>query len=396
MGNGSLQGGMFRRTVTKFVGASVLLTLVATGISFSSTTAVLGTTSASAATDCLTAATAIVKKAEAAPKANYPKVAFNMSKDKGKSVWLIEPDDAGIVATIGQAVANAAKVAGIKLHTFNANAAITGMNQGVMEAVSAHAKGIILLAVAESYIPNAVSAAAAAKIPIIDTFDGNPSDPLTQDVKQHVTVNWTSDGKIMGALGLVNTSCALNADILSSSLYTIFAEVAGGVTTEVNALCPTCTIATTQIPNIGDAATEVPQLVSSQLTSDPATNYFYAPSDNVVGLISSAITADNDAGKVFAIGHDGTAINLEAMGAGGPEVGDMAFDIANVSSTPLGYELIDSIGRVMAGVKTVPENLPVQLFVPANLPYTSNKALFASVTAPGPVFKKLWAPKKKK
>ena len=97
---------------------------------------------------------------------------FDMSKLKGKHVWIITSTLAvPFVATIAHAVEAAAKVAGIETTLFDGKGDVTEWNRGMSQAVAQHADGIITVGASPELMKGPMADALTAKIPVVDARD---------------------------------------------------------------------------------------------------------------------------------------------------------------------------------------------------------------------------------
>jgi ribose transport system substrate-binding protein len=340
--------------------------------------------SAAAASACQEAAATALTAAEAPVTLTLPTQPVKMASIKGKTVWLILPDEAAIVGQIADGVKAAAAAAGLKLQIFSGNGEVTLYNQGVTEAVSQHAAGIILLAVAPKFVSGPLAQAAAEKIPVIDTFNGSPGAPLTNNLAAHVTVNFVQDGRNLADYVMAKSGCNVSVGILTTSLFQIFADDADGFQEQLAAKCPGCKVYVEQIANIADASSEVPADTQNLLRAHPAIKYVLGPSDNVATFEAAGIQQAGSSAKV--LGHDGVDTNLDAIRAASTaEVADASFPpIAYI-----GWTMIDEMGRVIAGQSPVTESLPTRLIDASNIG-ASNAALFPAFAGYQAGFEKLW------
>lgn len=339
---------------------------------------------AASSNSCQSAATTALAAAEAPVSPKLSAQPVKMSSINGKTVWLILPDEAAIVGQIADGAKAAAAAAGLRLRIFSGNGEVTLYNQGVTEAVSQHAAGIILLSVATKFISGPLAQAAAAKIPVIDTFNGSPGTPLTNNLAAHVTVNFVQDGRSLADYVMAKSGCNVSVGILTTSLFQIFAEDANGFQEELAAKCPGCHVYVEQIANIADASSEVPADTQNLLRAHPDIKYVLGPSDNVATFEAAGIKQAGSSAKV--LGHDGVSTNLDAMQAGTTaEVADPSFPPV----TYIGWAMLDEIGHVIAGQPAVAESIPVRLIDASNIG-ASHSALFPAFTGYQAKFEKLW------
>jgi ABC-type sugar transport system substrate-binding protein len=336
--------------------AALTITLAACSSSSSGSSASGGSTSsaASAAGTCLTKAKAVTKQYSAPMHANLPTASVTAAAAKGKKVWFIAPIETAYVEAVQNSFSQAAKAAGLVPVIFNGQGSVTTWNQGINEAVSQHAGGILLLSEDPSLVSGALQSAFAAKIPVVDSDNSNPTDPL-DGLFAHVAADYTEVGKVQGADMLVATGCKLNAFYAGYTVYKNLTEQKDGVTSEISSLCPSCKFDFYAI----DPTTEATKLEPATLTAlqrNPSLNLLAGVTDIQVGEMMPALNVT------------GKHLPLVGQSAQGPWVqwvqsGKMQADLAEGDQSYLGWAEVDELLRAMTGQSAVPEDVPIQLMV---------------------------------
>jgi ribose transport system substrate-binding protein len=341
------------------------------------------TTSSPALASCVSFAQAQVTKAEKPIQLVLPRQHVNMAKNKGKSVWYIAPAmSIPFIASIAGGVKAAATAAGMKPTVFDGRGNVNTFNDGVSEAVAHHAQGIILQGINPALVSGPLSRAVAAHIPIIDSLNGDPSQPLSHGVRAHVTVNYTLGGRLMADWVMADSQCNGQTAVFTSSIYTIYVNMIGGVRSEMKH-CPSCSIATVENVAPTELATSLGTITSTVLRRHPDVKYLMPFYDGMVSFMTPAISEVSSSAKI--ISHDGVESNLATIRSGGAQ----AADVSNPPNPAMGWAEVDEIGRLMAGQRPATEHLPQQIFVKANLP-ANNANLFPGYRNYQGKYRRLW------
>ena len=348
----------------------------------SSSTSSKGTTKNSAG---VAAAEAVVQAAERPITFTKPTPNFAMSKNSGKTVWYIAPDmSIPFIATIASGVKAAAAAAGMKAVIFDGKGQVNTFNQGVTEAVSQKASGIILQGINPALVSGPLAQAKAAGIPVIDSLNGDPTQPLASGVLAHVTVNYTEGGKLMADWVIAASKGTAHVVVFTSSIYTIYQNMVAGFKEEFAKLCPsTCKIDAVENVQPTGVATQLCSITSTAISRYPDAKYFVPFYDAMVTYMIPSIQQVH--ANVAIISHDGVTTNLDIIRKGGVQQAD----VSNPPTAAMGWAEVDEIGRLIAGLKPAPEDLPQQLFVKANVG-SSDAGLFSGYANYESEYKSVW------
>ncbi len=319
--------------------------------------------SAGGASTCVQTATQNTQAAMQAMQLTLPTDPVSMSKNSGKTIYYIAPVLAiPFIAAIADGVKAAATAAGMKAVIFDGKGNVDTFNQGVSTAVNQKAAAIILQGINPSLVSGPLAQAKAAGIPVIDSLNGDPNQPLPDGVLAHVTVDYTLGGKLMADWVLADSKCAGEAEVFTSSIYEVYKNMLAGFQGEFNSLCPTCKIDGVENIAPDQLATALPTVTSTALQRFPNLGYLVPFYDAMVtNMIPSVQTASHQA-KI--ISHDGVPANLDLIRSGSTQVAD----VSNPPNAAMGWAEVDEVARLMAGQAAVAENLPQQVFVQSNLP----------------------------
>lgn len=370
----------------RLAGLACSLTVILAACSSASSSPSSGSTNGKSVDSAgVSAAEAAVQAAERPIAFTKPTPNFAMSKNSGKTVWYIAPDmSIPFIATIASGVKAAAAAAGMKAVIFDGKGQVNTFNQGVSEAVSQKASGIILQGINPALVSGPLAQAKAAGIPVIDSLNGDPTQPLSPGVLAHVTVDYTQGGKLMADWVIAASKGTAHVVIFTSSIYTIYQNMVAGFKAEFAKLCPVnCKIDAVENVQPTQVATQLRGVTATAISRYPDAKYFVPFYDAMVTYMLPSIQQVN--AKVAIISHDGVTANLGIIRNGGIQKAD----VSNPPTAAMGWAEVDEIGRLIAGLKAVPEALPQQLFVKANVG-TSDAGLFPGYANYQPDYKAVW------
>jgi ribose transport system substrate-binding protein len=312
---------------------------------------------------CLKEAKAGVAEAAAPVKLELDPTPVDFGKVQGGDVWFISATQAvPFLSQISEGFSAAAKEAGLTPHIYDGKGDVNTQNQGIASAISEGADGILLQGVEPAVVSANLAKAKAAGIPVVDSFNTSPSDPLPPGVVAHVTADFFHDGEVMADYVLANTNCEANVEAIGSTVFKVHKDINEGTEQQLSKLSPSSQYEFGNV-DFSQLATAVAPVVSSAINSNPDLNFMIADADAVAPYMATAI---KQSGKdIPIIGHDGVEANLEEIREGKAQVADFAFP----PSPSIGWAEIDQLGRVMTGMEpTEADQIPSQLFDEENLP----------------------------
>ncbi|MCW2919422.1 MAG: ABC-type sugar transport system periplasmic component-like protein [Actinomycetia bacterium] len=327
--------------------------------------------SAGANNSVATAAGALIDQYTAAPAFSAPGPAFDPSKARGKTVFVI-PVSASVPFNtyVGKNVTAALQNFGIKTVYYSATGQVSQWVAGMNTAISQHVAAIDLIDVDPAVVGPQIAQAKAAGIPVIvdhflDTAHTNYSG--YQNLAGIVGAPYNLAGRLEAAWALKQTGgkgtfvMVQSPDSLSST------DVAIGIRAEMSKDCPKCHLVNVNVP-FNDWSTRMQTAVSSALTSNPDATYVLPVWDGMVQYIKPAITASGKAGKVHISTYNADPFALQDMQQGNA----VTMDVGE-SYSWLGYALADQTLRVMTGNAPVSdEKVPVRVFTAANVGETGH------------------------
>jgi ribose transport system substrate-binding protein len=293
---------------------------------------------------------------------DIPQNSFNMSSLRGKTVWFISTDQSNpFIAAISQGFTAAAKAAGLKPVIFDGKGLVSGYNQGLQEAVAQHAAGIILQGVDPNLVSQPYKAALAAKIPMVDAYNGGPQDPL-DGLFAHVTTDSTTNGQEMADYVLSEDHCKpTNFILFTSTVYHELVEIGDAAQAEIAKYCPKCTVTLENVDPSTESTASGPlaQTVSRRY---PSSVYWIVTYDALAEPIIAGLD-QLPSTPVKIVSQDGLPENLSDIAKGNVQAADILYP-----STPwAGWAEIDQLGRAMTNSPPDPLVVPGQLVTKANL-----------------------------
>jgi ribose transport system substrate-binding protein len=309
---------------------------------------------------------ALVGQYTAVPAFSPPGPAFDASKARGKTVFII-PVSSSVPfnSYVAQNLTTALQNFGIKSVYYSATGQVSQWVAGMNTAISQHVAAIDLIDIDPAVVGPQIAQAKAAGIPVIvDHFldTGHTNYSGYQNVAGIVGAPYNLAGRLEAAWALKQTGgkgtfvMVQSPDSLSST------DVAIGIRAEMSKDCPKCNLVNVDVP-FNDWSTRMQTAVSSALTSNPDATYVLPVWDGMVQYILPAITAAGKTGKVHISTYNADPFALQDLQKGNA----VTMDVGE-SYSWLGYALADQTLRIMTGNPTVPdEKVPVRVFTYANV-----------------------------
>lgn len=303
-----------------------------------------------------------VQKAEAMPHFVAPGQSFDMSKLKGKHVWIITSTLAvPFVATIAHAAEAAAEEAGLKTTLFDGKGDVTEWNRGMSQAVAQHADGIITVGASPELMKGPMAAALAAKIPVVDTLTADQAAPLVPGTFAHVSISFRHSGELQADYAIAKSNGKAHVLILGDNEFPGEVTRVEGMQHEFKTLCPDCAV-TVQDTQVGNLGVKLGQLTQTLLRRSPDISLVMPTYDAQGIYVVPAIKAANLDKPVEVIGSDAVTSNLDWIRHGNVQIADVG-----EPDVWAGWAAVDEIARAMLGLPSVEEGIPLRLFVAENL-----------------------------
>lgn len=360
--------------------------------STSTTTGASTSTSASSAASLVTKASASISKYTSMPTFTAPGPAIDAAKLKGKTILVVQHDTvANALVEIAKGVQQAGQLLGITVDTFNGQGTVSTIEQGIQQGINQHVAAILLVGVATSLVPSSVSAANAAKIPVIGVLTGQPDTTVPgqgfgQGLFGASGPSYVELGKLVADTAIVNSKGGnVNAAVLTFN-NPIGPAVIQGVKA-VFSTCSTCKIVTTQDIEPQSWPTKIAGATSSLILANPNLNYIFPVADTMGIFATSGVGQAGASGKVSVISDDGSSPGTLGLVQKGPiYIADPGY-----SAPWVGWEAMDQAMRAMSGMQPGNPVVPIRYVNKANLAGVNIKHLsnvFGNAYVSG--YKKVW------
>jgi ribose transport system substrate-binding protein len=317
--------------------------------------------------DGLADAKAEVEKAMAKPQFIAPGSAFDISKLKGKHVWIITSTMAvPFVATIAHGVEAAAKVAGIETSLFDGKGDVSEWNRGMAQAVSQHADGIISVGASPELMKGPTGDALKANIPVVDAVTADKTAPLVPGTFSHVSISFYHSGQLQADYAIAKSDGKAHVLILGDNEFPGEVSRVEGMQKEFSTKCPDCAV-TVQDTQVGNLGVKLGQLAQTLLRRSPDITMVLPTYDAQAIYVVPAIKAANFSNAVEVIGSDAVPSNLDWIRQGNVQIADVG-----EPEVWLGWAALDEVARGMLGLPAVDEQIPLRLFAKDNIKSLSN------------------------
>ncbi|MEP9382391.1 sugar ABC transporter substrate-binding protein [Nocardioides cheoyonin] len=295
----------------------------------------------------------IVDKAEAVPQFVSPGKAFDISKAKGKRLFVIPTaSQLPVCQQIAESIVKLAPKVGMSGKVFDNSGGASGWIPGIQQAISQHYDAIVLVCgIDPNLIGPQLQAAKRAGIAVIDSGltdieKGEATNPLVTaqtNLPNMEAMRWAIDKAILD-----NRKEPFHAFVITSNDVPSGVDMYGALKGEFKKYCPDCKVTTTNIA-VPDWATKVQSAVSSALQANPDIKAVIPIFDGEVPPAAAGIRASGR-DDVFIYGaYGGTPEYVKAMGDSIPMKAD-------VGPTQLwrAYATMDQTLRVLSGAGAVP------------------------------------------
>jgi ABC-type sugar transport system substrate-binding protein len=335
--------------------------------------------------DGVAEAKAEVAKAMQKPQFVAPGEPFDISKLKGKHVWIITSTmTVPFVATIAHGVEAAAKVAGIETTLFDGKGDVSEWNRGMAQAVAQHADGIVTVGASPELMKGPTADALKANIPVVDAVTADKTAPLVPGTFSHVSISFYHSGQLQADEAIAKLDGKAHVLIFGDNEFPGEVSRVEGMQKEFSTRCPDCT-ATVQDTQVGNLGVKLGQQAQTLLRRGPDINMVLPTYDAQGIYVVPAIKAANFDRTIEVIGADAVPSNLDWIRQGNIQIADVG-----EPETWLGWAALDEVARGMLGLKPVDEQIPLRLFTAENLksvPNDENELFGGDYEAQ---YKKLW------
>lgn len=310
-----------------------------------------------------------VEKYKGLPSFTAPGPSVDVSKLKGKSMFVIPLVPNPFNESIQNTMRDIAQRVGMKFTLYPNQGQASQWVQGMNQAITAKPDIIVLSTAPDPRVLQPqLQAAKKAGIPVLVTHfydDSSPVPPQCEGCAAGVTALVTAPFNVAGKAaadwiiadsgGKANTLVIGGADILPSP------ATVDTVKQEFQTNCPGCKVTVANIP-VSEWNTKTQGEVQAALNKDPNINYVYPLYDAMVAGAVPAVQTLGRANSVKVVSYNGSPYvlryiqqkNIAAMDVGEDTVG-------------IGYASMDQAFRILNRMPTVPERTPIRIWDSTNV-----------------------------
>lgn len=297
-----------------------------------------------------------------------PGPAFDAKKASGKTVYTIQENTANpFSATIVQGINEVAKKVGIKTVDYPNQGDKTQWAQGIQQAVTARADGIIFVGgtIGPVYFTAQAQAAQKAGLKLVTVVDTDITQPPEQFTDARVAQPYAEAARLNADWIIADTNCKANVLVLTTNEL-----IAGDINTkavgdEFAKYCGNgCKVTYKNIP-IPKWSTQIQPTVQSGIQADPELDYVFPLYDAMVQFVTPAIQLAGATGRIKVTSFNGTPAILQLV-----KDGDVVQSIVGENEANIGYGAMDQMMRLLAGEKPIDsgdEHIPLRIFDDSNV-----------------------------
>lgn len=348
------------------------------------TSASSSSTQASSGSSCVTQAKAATAKYTADQPLKIPTDKLDLTKVKGKTLYFVSVINNEFSLDLLKGYRDAVQRMGAKAKVFDAKGAAPNFPKGMQQALNANADGIVLYGITPALVSKELKAAAAKGIPVVDVYNGQPNDPLTDGIKQHVSADYSRSADALGNWMLADSNCTAQAALFQTPVIGLYKPLAANEPKLFSSQCGSKCSYNIQNADLATFATKLGPQVSNYVRRKPKTAYVQVAFDSMITFVGPALSSSGS--KVKLIGHDGTANVLDQIRKdSGPTKVTMAFP-----PTPwIGWDIADAIARQVAKQPGVDTTIPTRLVDKTNIG-SDNAAVFPAYVGFEDKWQKSW------
>jgi ribose transport system substrate-binding protein len=341
------------------VAAAALAALAAAGCGGTS-----GASTASVNAGGLAAATKSVAAGEN-PNEGFqaPGPAFDASKLRGKSIWVITFLSVPFAQQNVQGLKEAAAAVGAKVTAFDGGAGVDAYQRGIRQAIAQGADAIIVGTLNPSLFTPDLRTARARGIKVVAVSSHAPGQLPSpgEPVDGYVDPCYECAGRLMADSAITDAKGKADAVVIWSSDVRIPGlDQVGAIKSEFKQKCPSCRVEVKDVP-AGQWQTRLQSVTQTILTSDPNVTHLLPLYDGMVSFMKPAVRAANAMNRVKITSFNATPAVMQEIGQG-------VLSDVGIGSVRYGWGWADQTFRVLAGAKPVAdERLPVRLFDGSNI-----------------------------
>jgi ribose transport system substrate-binding protein len=310
-----------------------------------------------------------VAKYKGLPEFTAPGPEIDVSKVRGKSMFLIPLVPNPFNESIQNTMRDIAKRVGMKFRLYPNQGQASQWVQGMNQAITAKPDIIVLSTAPDPRVLQPqLEAAKKAGIPVLVTHfydDSSQTPPDCEGCAAGVTALVTAPFNVAGKAaadwiiqdsgGKANVLVIGGADILPSP------GTVDTVKQEFEDNCPDCKVTATNIP-VSEWNTKTQSEVQAALNRDPSINYVYPLYDAMVAGAVPAVQTLGRKGKVKVVSYNGSPYVLKYIQDNNIAAMDVGEDTVGI-----GYASMDQAFRILTGMDTVDERTPIRIWDSTNV-----------------------------
>jgi len=310
-----------------------------------------------------------IEEAEAIPEFTLDAPAFDASKAKGKTLFLVPiTSNDQFAAAIDKEMKILGDELGLKVVEFNNQGSPTEWAKGIDQAISQKADAIAMIAGGDpALVLPQLKRAKAAGIPAIISHyyqSGEVPKNVSDVMAAFVQGTFHQAGRLMANYAYVNTDGEPYPLIVEAAEAAPSAGMVKAIKDELKSLCPDCSSKTINVP-VADWATKMRGAVQSALVQDPKINYVLPLYDSMsIGAQAGVMAAGK---KTPIASYNGTPAVLKLI-----QDGDIVQMDAGENVNWIAYATMDQALRLLSGEPPVPDSdnnqrLPLRVFDDNNI-----------------------------
>jgi ribose transport system substrate-binding protein len=336
-----------------------------------------------AAAECVAQAKTDVDAKRQALDLVVPTGSIDVGALKGKSLWFITVTMNQFSTDMASGIEEAADAAGLTTVLYDGQGSANRFTEGMNQAIAQDAGGIVLVGIEPSLISAELSAAKAAGIPVLNTLNSNPTDPVPDGMFANFTADFTADGRTAAEWALNDSGCATDMIIVKSSTVPVWNYLSDGAEKAVEELCPDDCTTTVLDVDAANISTDLTSKLQTALQKDPEVNYVFVVWDSGVPYAQPVVAASGTKAKVIA--RDGIAASLQMVAEG-----DQQLTVATPPPGWIGWAAADDVFRAMLGGAPSGLTIPTRLVDKDNVGDGSDTDVSPNYTDYQSAFTKLW------
>ena len=319
--------------------------------------------------------------------------AFSAKGLKGKTLFLLNDGTNQFSASFASGVESATKAVGMIFQTGSGNSSTTQDVQVLENAINAHVAVIVLTAETPSTLSSALLLAKAAKIPVIESFIGNPHLPSAADkaigIYADATYCYSCTGQLAAEYEILKHGGVMDSQISQFPGSPPSDATALGWVQGVKKYCPkTCTISDNNLSLSGNYVQAIQQATQVGAQGG-AINVMFPVYDFQMGFMLPELQAAGASSRIDLLSENADLAQMQELAAGT----SVKVDVGN----PVAWDGWGAVDQALRALKKLPpvadERVPVRLFDTTNIasvPLTANPASWFGGATYGNDYLKLW------